>query len=860
MTKPMPKRRVDRSSHWVEKRAMSALPRLPISDVLPDIKMTLESARNLVLVAPPGAGKTTLVPMALLVSSWLGDRKIIVLEPRRLAARAAASRMASLLGEKVGETVGYRVRFDTKVSSKTRIEVVTEGVFTRMLASDPSLEHIGAVLFDEFHERSLDSDLALALCLDLQEGLRDDLRLLAMSATLDGTAVADLMRAQVIESAGRSFPVEIVHCNRKPDEQIEAAVTAAVVKEIATSDGQDILVFLPGQAEIERTFSRLEERLPDHIDLRRLYGAVSHQAQDAALRKAPEGRRKVVLSSAIAETSLTIDGVTTVIDSGLSRQPVFEPATGLTRLETVRASQASVTQRAGRAGRLAPGRAVRLWHEGQTAALPKSSPPEILNADLAPLLLDLADWGVTEPVSLRWLDAPPAPALAEARRLLQDLGALDDAGSLTAHGRAIHAAPLPPRLAHMVQKAKEHSQADAFRASLLALLLQERGAGETSTDLQQRRETCERSKQPREKRLVQMARRIAGAVVGHAKEGTLSDGILLAHGFADRIANRAGRSAQGNIRYRLANGRGAELDTADPLAREEWLVVVDMTGRAGAARIVAAAAINKSDILEALGNRISEETTSQFDVTTGALKAEKRRRLGQIDLAKAKPVAVDDVSALAAMLGAVRENGTAILPWCEKDVVLRNRLALLHEMIGEPWPDLSEEHLLETLDDWLAPFLDGERSFDPLANGALSDALTMLAGHPPMTELDRLVPTHFVTPAGSNAPLAYGDKTVTLSVRPQELFGLDVHPTILDGRLSLSIELLSPAGRPIQLTQSLPGFWRGSWADVRADLRGTLSQAPLARGSAECRTNPPRKTAQAMILRRDCTRRSGKTC
>lgn len=805
---------------------MSALPQLPISDVLPDIKKAFAGERNLVLVAPPGAGKTTLVPLALLGSDWLGDRKIVMLEPRRLAARLAATRMASLLGEKVGETVGYRVRFDTKVSARTRIEVVTEGVFTRMLASNPALEDVAAVLFDEFHERSLDADLALALCLDLQEGLRNDLRLLAMSATLDGASVADLMNAGIIESEGRSFPVEIIYRNRKTDERIEAAVTGAVLDELATSESGDILVFLPGQGEIERTFSRLKERLPDSVDLHRLYGAVSHQAQDEALRKAAEGRRKVVLSSAIAETSLTINGVMTVIDSGLSRQPVFEPATGLARLQTVRASQASVTQRAGRAGRLAPGRAVRLWHEGQTAALPKSNPPEILNADLAPLMLDLADWGVTDPTSLRWLDPPQIPAIAEARRLLQDLGALDGTGSLTTHGRAMHATPLPPRIAHMVQKAKEHSQASALRASLLALLLQERGVGGASTDLQQRRDTCERSKQPREKRLLRMAGRIAGAEGGGRKEDALSDGTLLAHGFADRVAKRAGTSAQGNIRYRLANGRGAELDAADALAREDWLVVVDMTGRAGAARILSAASISKNDILDTLGDHISNQITSQFDIATGGLKAQKHVRLGSIDLIKPEPIAIDDASALAAMLSAVREHGIGFLPWRDKDIALRNRLMLLHQIVGKPWPDLSDEALIGSLDEWLAPFLNGKRSFEALTTGALSDALMMMAGHPSKGELDRLVPTHFTTPAGSNVPLTYADKTATLSVRPQELFSLDVHPTILDGCLPLSVELISPAGRPIQLTQDLPGFWRGSWADVRADLRGRYPKHP----------------------------------
>ncbi len=818
------KPQVDRSSHWGENAAMDALPQLPICDVLPDIEAALAGAPNLVLVAPPGAGKTTLVPLALLRSHWLSKQKIIMLEPRRLAARASALRMASLVGESVGETVGYRVRFDTKVSAKTRIEVVTEGVFTRMLAANPSLEGVGAVLFDEFHERSLDTDLALALCLDLQDGLREDLRLLAMSATLDGAAVAKLMDAQIIESEGRSFPVEIIHRNRRPDERIEASVVSAALDELSTSATGDVLIFLPGQAEIERTATMLEDRVGGDVDVHRLYGAISPKAQDAALRKSAEGRRKIVISSAIAETSLTIDGVTTVIDSGLSRQAVFEPATGLTRLETGRASQASVTQRAGRAGRLAPGRAIRLWHEGQTAALVPSTPPEILNADLAPLLLDLADWGVSDPTSLRWLDAPPAPALSEARKLLQELDALDSSGSLTAHGRAMHTMPLPPRMANMVSKSKAHSSASAFRAALLALLLQERGAGGTHTDLQRRRENCERSKASRETRLLQMAKRIAGH--SSAGSGALADGAVLAHGFFDRVAKRTGQSPKGGVRYRLANGRGAELDATDSLANEEWLVVVDMTGRAGAARILSAAAISKADILEMLQDSISTETVSHFDLKSGSIQTEEQMQLGSLILSKPKPVAVDDATALNAMLRAVRERGTGILPWRDQDIGLRDRLSLLHSAIGATWPDCSEEALLNVLDGWLTPFLNGQRSFAALANGALSDGLMMLAGHPSIQELERLVPLHFQTPAGSKAPLRYEDEGVILAVRPQELFGLDTHPMILEGTLPLSIKLLSPAGRPIQLTQDLPGFWRGSWLDVRAELRGRYPKHP----------------------------------
>ncbi len=803
---------------------MDLLPQLPICDVLPKIETALADAPNLVLVAPPGAGKTTLVPLTQLQSAWLGGRKIIMLEPRRLAARAAASRMATLLGETVGETVGYRIRFDTRVSAKTRIEVVTEGVFTRMLATDPSLENIGAVLFDEFHERSLDTDLALALCLDLQSGLREDLRILAMSATLDGAAVAKLMDAQIIESEGRSFPVEIEYRNRKPQERIEAAAVSAALDELAKSSAGDLLVFMPGQAEIERTASMLEDKVSSDVDIHRLYGAVSPKAQDAALRKSPEGRRKIVISSAIAETSLTIDGVNAVIDSGLARQPVFEPATGLTRLETQRASQASVIQRAGRAGRIAPGRAIRLWHQGQTAALPPSAPPEILNADLAPLLLDLADWGISDPQTLKWLDIPPVPALHEARSLLRELGALDAVDKLTAHGRAMHAMPLPPRMAHMVLTARHHSSAAARKATLLALLIQERGAGGTITDLQSRRENCQRSKTPGERRLLGMAKRIAGQAMEGG--GDLSDGVILASGFFDRVAKRMGRSQKGAVRYRLANGRGAELDATEPLAGEEWLVVIDMTGRAGSARILSAAAIEKSEVIETLGDRISEETVSNFEPESGTIQAKEQTRLGSLVLSKPKPVAIDDAAALSAILNAVREKGTSILPWREQDTLLRERLSLLHSVIGAPWPDCSEDHLISALNSWLTPFLNGQRSLSALASGALSDALMMHAGYPSKQKIERLAPTHFETPSGSKVSLSYSHEKVILSVRPQELFGLDAHPAILDGGLPLTLELLSPAGRPIQLTQDLPGFWRGSWADVRADLRGRYPKHP----------------------------------
>ncbi|MDD9911195.1 MAG: ATP-dependent helicase HrpB [Ahrensia sp.] len=807
----------------VDATSQNARPDLPIDEVLPEILRSLRDEPNLVLVAPPGAGKTTVLPLALLNAPWRGDRKIIVLEPRRLAARAAAERMADLLGETVGQTVGYRVRFDTKVSDKTRIEVVTQGVFTRMLAADMGLDGVAAVLFDEFHERSLDSDMSLALCLDLQSALRDDLRLIAMSATLDGAAIAELMSARVIESQGRSFPVEIVHEPRKADQRIEPAIIDAVLHHRETHG--DMLVFLPGQGEIEHCAERLGERLGDRFAVHRLYAAVSQAAQNAAIRPDPDGRRKVVFASAIAETSLTIDGVTTVIDSGLARQPLFEPATGFTRLRTQRASRASITQRAGRAGRTAPGRAIRLWHEGQTAALPDRPPPEIANADLSSLLLNLAEWGVCDPNALRWLDPPSAPALNEARNLLLALGALDDAGAITAHGRALHALPLPPRLAHMVVRAAKFGRVCMQRAALLGLLVQEHGAGGPSVDLETRRKQLERSKRPRDKALIVAATRMA-KVSSQSEDSELSDGALLALAFPDRVAKRSGATRDEMQRYRMANGSGAQIEIEDALSREDWLVIVDMSGRAGASRATAAAALSKEELLDLLGERIQQKTDILFDKASGTLQASRSQMLGQIELFRPEPIALDDETALAGLLDALRDHGLDLLPWRDEDRSLRQRLALLHSVLGSPWPDVSDKNLTATLEDWLAPFLAGKRSLTVLPSGTVGNALMLFAGHPPKAQLEKLVPSYFETPSGSRLPIRYQTGQAILAVRPQELFGLDHHPSILEGQLPVTFELLSPAGRPIQLTQDLPGFWRGSWADVRADLRGRYPKHP----------------------------------
>lgn len=815
------------------KRAMlQNLPDLPITDALPEILSTLAEQSNLVLLAPPGAGKTTLVPLALADETWCRPGKIVVLEPRRIAARAAAHRMADLLGESVGQSVGYRVRFDNRIGPDTRIEVVTGGVFIRQLAQNPGLEGISAVLFDEFHERSLDGDLALALCLDLQRGLRDDLRLVPMSATLDGGAVAASMDAAIVRSEGRSFPVEISYRERRPQMPVERAVADAVLDNIRSPGSGSILAFLPGQREIEQTARLLENTLPADILLHRLYGALSHQQQDAAIRPCKQGQRKVVLASAIAETSLTIEGITCVVDSGLSRLPVFEPATGLTRLQTVRSSKASVDQRAGRAGRLAPGQAIRLWRQEQTAALPAENPPEILNADLTELVLTLADWGIVDVTGLQWMDVPPEAPLNEARKLLGDMGALDDGHKITPHGRSLFNIALPPRYAHMVLRAARHSKSAAQDAARLALLLQERGVGGNAIDLEERLAALENA---RDKRAIQV-RRHADELAGRAlkslpdaQAGTaemeLSAGILLGYALSDRIAQRRGQGPHDTIRYRLSNGRGAQIDAANVLARQEFLVVADMAGRAGSAQILSATAIGKGELTQHFGHLIEQGREVSFDPRAKTLSGSVVSKLGALELDKPQRFQPSDQDLVPALLAAVRQHGLALLPWQKSDQNLRHRLDLLHRHLGDPWRDVSETNLIDKLEDWLAPYITGQ-DLNALADGTLSNALLGYVGHPPRAEIDRLVPSHLDVPSGSKLQLVYQGDKVVLSVRPQELFGLDAHPNILGGAVAVEIELVSPAGRPIQITRDLPGFWRGSWRDVRADLRGRYPKHP----------------------------------
>jgi ATP-dependent helicase HrpB len=840
---------------------MRDLPDLPVNEALPALGRALAGKGAAVLVAPPGAGKTTLVPLDLLGAAWRGEGRILLLEPRRLAARAAARRMAALLGEEPGGTVGYAMRMESRVSARTRILVVTEGILSRMILDDPELSGVSAVIFDEFHERSLDGDFGLALALDIRGALRPDLRLLVMSATLDGARVATLLGdAPVIESEGRSFPIDIRYEERGPRTHVEDAVADAARRLLAGEKGS-ILCFLPGPREIARTGERLEGRVPADVDIIPLHGGLDARAQDAAIRPAPPGRRKIVLATSIAETSVTIDGVTAVIDSGLSRLPKYEPATGLTRLETVRVSRASADQRAGRAGRTAPGIAVRLWRREQTASLPAFTPPEILEADLSGLLLDCAAFGIADPAALAFLDPPPAASLTEARKLLQELGALDETGRLTASGEAMRGLALPVRLAHMVAEAA--GQGEARKAAELAMLITERGLGGNGTDLDRRLSAFRNDRSPRAEQARRMAQRLAkgtptpdpspqgggefsasslpsSAGVAAAKfpsplrggargggrseisgrhESELSTGALLLHAYPDRLARARGQHG----RFVLANGRGGVLDPAEPLASETFLVVADLQGRAENARIASAAAITEADATAMLADRIETRTEISFDVATGSLKARGTRRLGAIVLGETALPPPSGAAADAALVEAIRRHGLSILPWSRDTSGLRARLDWLHRSLGAPWPDMADDALLQTLEEWLLPFMTGEPALAALAP-RLSEALLSRVPYERRREIEALAPTHFDAPSGSRVPIRYEAEGPVLAIRVQELFGLKEHP--MTAAMPLTLELLSPAHRPIQTTRDLPGFWRGSWSEVRAAMRGRYPKHP----------------------------------
>ncbi len=796
---------------------------LPVEEVLPDLRAALTRRSEAVLVAPPGAGKTTRVPPALLDEPWARAGKIVLLSPRRIAARAAATRMASERGERVGDTIGYRVRLDSRIGPKTRIEVVTEGVFTRMVLDDPELKGVAAVLFDEFHERSLEGDLGLALARDTQSALRPDLKIVVMSATLDAARIAALLGdAPVIVSEGRMFPVAHVYRPRDPRARLEQEVSAAVRAALA-SEGGSALVFLPGVREIERTAEALRTDLRDpNVDVRPLYGAMSAADQDAAIAPAPAGRRKVVLATSIAETSLTIDGVRIVVDAGLARRPRYEPALGLSRLETVRASQAAITQRAGRAGRLEPGVCWRLWSEGETRSLPAFERPEILDADLAGLALDLAAWGVSDPATLAWLDSPPKPAWNEALALLKRIGALEESGRLTAHGEAVARLPLPPRLAHMVIAAA--ADGEALLAARIAMLLTEQGLGGRDADLRHRLHRFEGERGQRADAARKLAERIAdrassGAHTGLKARGPMDEaraGAVLALAFPDRIAKARGAS------FVMVNGRAAAVDGASPLAREPFLVIADIAGSAGRAQVLLAAPIALADIEAMFGSEIETRAAVTVDAASGAVRGRRTRRLGRVVLSEAPLEKLSAEEMKQALLDAVRDDGLALLDWNESARQVRARVALMRALEGEPWPDWSDAALQATLDDWLVPAMASN-----LRDVQVAQALLNALPYDLRRRLDAEAPPRFETAAGSSLLIDYeAEGGPAVEVRLQEMFGVDRHPSVANGRAPLTLRLLSPAHRPVQTTKDLPGFWRGSYAAVRSEMRGRYPKHP----------------------------------
>jgi ATP-dependent helicase HrpB len=796
---------------------------LPIDDVLAHLTAALKANNAAVLVAPPGAGKTTRVPLVLLDAPWAAGKKILVLEPRRLAARAAAARMASTLGEQVGDTVGLRVRFSSKISKRTRIEVITEGVFTRLVLDDPSLAGVAAVLFDEFHERSLDADLGLALARDVQQGLREDLKILVMSATLDGARVAALLGdAPVVESEGRAFAVETRYLGRDQRAPIERQVVEAVQRALRADTGS-LLVFLPGAAEIRRAETQLKERVADkNVDIVALFGALDAREQDRAISPAPAGRRKVVLATSIAETSLTIEGVRVVIDSGLSRAPRYEPDVGLTRLETVRVSRAAADQRRGRAGRTEPGVCYRLWDEPQTGSLEPYTRPEILSADLSSFMLDLAQWGVSDPAKLALLDSPPPPALSEAKALLSELGAIDVQGRITEEGRKLRQLPLPPRLARMVVDAGEEGA--GAQAAAIAAVLTERGLGGDDPDLRHRLDQFRRDRSRRAEDARAMVKRWADAVGGKARGGDHSPGSLLALAYPERIAKSRGGGAGA---FLLANGRGSMVDPASALAREPFLVVAELTGAAAASRIILAAPVTLAEIEARFAGKIEDHEAVSFDAASASLRARRSRRLGAVVLAEQlKHVTPDSDTARILALGLVGL-GLDCLPWSKVALQWRNRVRFLRGTEGEEWPDLSNEGLARSAADWLEPLLLDKTARNDISADQLSDAITALLPWALRKRLDAEAPTHFTAPSGSHVPIDYeAEEGPKLSIRVQELFGLAQHPAIAGGRVALVIELLSPAHRPVQVTRDLPGFWRGSYKDVKTEMRGRYPKHP----------------------------------
>ncbi len=837
---------------------MSA-PRLPIDDVLPAVRDALRTAGRVVLVAPPGAGKTTRVPLALREEPWCTGR-ILVLEPRRLAARAAAHHMARLLGEDVGGTVGYRVHLESRVSARTRVEVITEGVLTRMLRDDATLDGVSAVLFDEFHERSLHADLGLALTLHARALVRDDLRVGVMSATIEAAPVAALLGgAPVVESEGRLHPVITRHRAPRDRQRVEE-FTAAAVRAALSDDQGDVLVFLPGQGEIARTAALLDDAGPE-VDVIPLYGAMPLDAQDRAIRPSPDGRRKVVLATSIAETSLTIEGVRVVIDSGLARVPRFDARSGMTRLATTRVSRASADQRRGRAGRLGPGTCYRLWAEGDDAQLLAQRTPEILEADLASLALELAAAGIEDVRALQWLDAPPEGALLQAQGLLRELDALDAHGRITPHGRRVAALGAHPRLAHLVARGHELGLG-ALACDVAALLgerdLFDRVAAEGDADLADRVRALRDPEFARAHRAdrarVQRVRQEADALrrgLPTTRGGDRSDGrrassgddardaavgLLVALAYPDRLARqRFGEPG----RYLLRNGRGATFAVPQPLGAAEWLAIAEVDGDPRESRIWMAAAIDAADVMAHFASHSTEELVRHWDAAKRTLRLTQVSRLGAIPLRERRVDAPSADDAATSLLEIVRGEGLAVLKWDERAIRLRERLAFAHRCDPE-FPDVADGALHQALDAWLLPALHAIGALNALARLDVADALLARLSWKQRERLEALAPTHCVVPSGSRLPIDYADAAApALAVRLQELFGLADTPRVGEGRVPLTLQLLSPAHRPVQVTRDLAGFWARSYFDVRKDLRGRypkhhwpenpLEAAPTAR-------------------------------
>jgi ATP-dependent helicase HrpB len=813
------------------------LPNLPINEALPALAQALASRRSVLLEAPPGAGKSTIVPLFLRASPWLEGQKILMLEPRRIAARAVAGRMAHLLGEPVGRSVGFRTRLETRVSGETRIEVVTEGILTRMLQEDSGLAGIGCVIFDEFHERSLNADLGLALCIESQQTLREDLRVLVMSATLDLEPIAKLLGdAPIVAASGRSFEVATQYIARRPEIYLEQQ-TAQVVRTALREHDGDILCFLPGAAEIRRVQRALEDTgLERGVHVLPLYGELEGAAQDAALTPAPAGQRKIVLATSIAETSLTIEGIRVVVDSGLRRYAEFDPATGMSRLVTTKVSQAAADQRRGRAGRLSAGHCYRLWSEGTQASLAPQTAPEILHADLAPLALELSCWGAVDAASLSWLDPPPAAPLAQARDLLRQLEAIDSAARVTPHGRTLAKLGLHPRLAHMLVKAREHGAPRL--ACDLAAILSERdilraGVGARDVDLRLRVAVLRgdvRDLPPGitvDSRAMTQAARSSGHWQRDFTRGRPDSadahewtGILLAWAYPDRIARARGDGG----RYLLANGRGARFAEPQALAKAEFIVAAELDGADREARIFLAAPVRHADLEKYFSAQIIDHAEIAWDDREQAIRARRERRLGAVLLDSTEIRNPDSQALQNAALAGLRQLGLAGLPWTPELRQWQARVMLMQRYaVGspEPWPDVSDTALAATLEDWAPPWISGFTRREHFARMDLRNALRSRLSYAQGVILEREAPTHFTVPSGSAIPIDYLDGEIpTLSVRLQEMFGLNQTPSVAAGRLPLLLKLLSPARRPVQITRDLVSFWNRGYHEVKKDLKG----------------------------------------